>query len=467
MPSASSAAPARRPQRRLTRCLASAEKASCGSPNCPPSLSRAKAHCQHCPLRTARQAGVLERAEPCGVWGGEIFHHRAIIARKRPRGRSARTRPDAGKGHCGRPNGPERRSCIHSSFSSWLLSTSRTSSRRRMTRGARVRPAALGHEHPGQERGSACPARRPDSNAGQQPSQPPSQPPAAPALGLTDLVEGRIQTPGTCQRRLNGKIVITARSCGNPVPVSGRGRARVFCGDACSRRFRNAARPAGGDAGAVSSGQAADPLGALEALIRQAGSVVTLARGQVAALDPGVVAAQLAEAEAAGRRAEARAVTAEARAAEAEQEMLAALEAAQAAHRGQEAAGAGARRAGEETAQARRELAEEAALARADAKAALARAGRLPAEAAGIAETARAERDQAGRTRGWRSTATPRTAAARPAPPTGTPAAAPTSTTGSARLTRSSRFSRICRSTSRTRIALMMQSVALARGLLQ
>jgi hypothetical protein len=46
----------------------------------------------------------------------------------------------------------------------------------------------------------------------------------------------------------------------------------------------------------VPLGQAADPLGALEALIRQAGSLVALARGQVAALDPEVVAAQLAEA---------------------------------------------------------------------------------------------------------------------------------------------------------------------------
>lgn len=72
----------------------------------------------------------------------------------------------------------------------------------------------------------------------------------------------------------------------------------------------------------MSPGQAADSLGALEALIRQAGPLVALALGQVAALDPEVVAAQLAEAEAARRRAEARAVTAEARAAEAEQEML-------------------------------------------------------------------------------------------------------------------------------------------------
>ena len=162
--------------------------------------------------------------------------------------------------------------------------------------------------------------------------------------------------------------------CGNLVPVSGRGRTRVFCGDACSRRFHNAARPAGGDGGAVPPGQAADPLGALEALIRQAGPLVALARGQVAALDAEVVAAQLAEAEAARRRAEARAVTAEARAAEAGQEMLAALEAAEAAHHGREAAEAEARRARAETAQARRELAEEVARARADAEAALARA---------------------------------------------------------------------------------------------
>jgi len=153
--------------------------------------------------------------------------------------------------------------------------------------------------------------------------------------------------------------------CGNLVPVSGRGRIRVFCGDACSRRFHNAARPAGGDGGAVPPGPAADPLGALEALIRQAEPLVALARGQVAALDPEVVAAQLAEAEAARCRAEARAVTVEARAAEAGQEMLAALEAAEAARHGREAAETEARRARAETAQARRELAEEVARARA------------------------------------------------------------------------------------------------------
>lgn len=69
----------------------------------PDELERAKACCQQCPLRTACLAGALERAEPYGVWGGEIFRQGAVIARKRPRGRPPRTRPNGGKGHRGRP----------------------------------------------------------------------------------------------------------------------------------------------------------------------------------------------------------------------------------------------------------------------------------------------------------------------------------------------------------------------------
>ena len=37
--------------------------------------------------RDACLAGALDRAEPWGVWGGEIFERGAVIARKRPRGR--------------------------------------------------------------------------------------------------------------------------------------------------------------------------------------------------------------------------------------------------------------------------------------------------------------------------------------------------------------------------------------------
>jgi len=111
----------------------------------------------------------------------------------------------------------------------------------------------------------------------------------------TDLVtESALPSGGAGLGGETGQRGCKRPGCGNVVPVSGRGRARVFCSDACSRRFHNAARSAGGEGGALSSGQAADPLVALDALVRQAGALITLVRGQVAALDAEVVAAQLA-----------------------------------------------------------------------------------------------------------------------------------------------------------------------------
>ena len=53
----------------------------------PVELERAKALCADCPIRRECLAAALERQEPWGVWGGEIFERGAIIARKRPRGR--------------------------------------------------------------------------------------------------------------------------------------------------------------------------------------------------------------------------------------------------------------------------------------------------------------------------------------------------------------------------------------------
>jgi len=53
----------------------------------PDDLERAKVLCAACPARAACLAGALERSEPWGVWGGEIFDHGMVIARKRPRGR--------------------------------------------------------------------------------------------------------------------------------------------------------------------------------------------------------------------------------------------------------------------------------------------------------------------------------------------------------------------------------------------
>ena len=43
-----------------------------------------------CPLRRPCLAGAVERGEPCGVWGGEIFERGRIIAFKRPRGHPGR-----------------------------------------------------------------------------------------------------------------------------------------------------------------------------------------------------------------------------------------------------------------------------------------------------------------------------------------------------------------------------------------
>jgi WhiB family transcriptional regulator, redox-sensing transcriptional regulator len=53
----------------------------------PADVELAKALCGVCPLRHACLASALGREEPWGVWGGELFVHGAIVARKRPRGR--------------------------------------------------------------------------------------------------------------------------------------------------------------------------------------------------------------------------------------------------------------------------------------------------------------------------------------------------------------------------------------------
>ena len=57
----------------------------------PEDVLRAKALCGQCPVRAACLAGALERAEPCGVWGGELLLRGTIIATKRPRGRPRKT----------------------------------------------------------------------------------------------------------------------------------------------------------------------------------------------------------------------------------------------------------------------------------------------------------------------------------------------------------------------------------------
>ena len=53
----------------------------------PSDVEYAKTLCVACPVRALCLDGALERREPWGVWGGELFLQGVVIPRKRPRGR--------------------------------------------------------------------------------------------------------------------------------------------------------------------------------------------------------------------------------------------------------------------------------------------------------------------------------------------------------------------------------------------
>ena len=53
----------------------------------PHDVEVAKALCLTCPVQAECLAGALERREPWGVWGGQLFLQGVVIPRKRPRGR--------------------------------------------------------------------------------------------------------------------------------------------------------------------------------------------------------------------------------------------------------------------------------------------------------------------------------------------------------------------------------------------
>ncbi len=52
-----------------------------------PDIAAATAICRECPLQEPCFAGALERREPWGVWGGELFNNGKVLAQKRKRGR--------------------------------------------------------------------------------------------------------------------------------------------------------------------------------------------------------------------------------------------------------------------------------------------------------------------------------------------------------------------------------------------
>jgi WhiB family redox-sensing transcriptional regulator len=57
----------------------------------PEDVECAKALCRGCPARIACLSGAIERGEPWGVWGGELFLRGEVVPRKRPRGRPRKT----------------------------------------------------------------------------------------------------------------------------------------------------------------------------------------------------------------------------------------------------------------------------------------------------------------------------------------------------------------------------------------
>lgn len=73
------------PIQRLTPCQA--EEPEIWFAETPAGVEYAKALCQHCPFQQTCLEGALERREPWGVWGGELFDAGRVIPRKRPRGR--------------------------------------------------------------------------------------------------------------------------------------------------------------------------------------------------------------------------------------------------------------------------------------------------------------------------------------------------------------------------------------------
>lgn len=50
-------------------------------------IARAKAICARCSLVDPCLQGALERREPWGVWGGQLFFNGKVLAFKRKRGR--------------------------------------------------------------------------------------------------------------------------------------------------------------------------------------------------------------------------------------------------------------------------------------------------------------------------------------------------------------------------------------------
>ena len=58
-------------------------------------IARSKAICASCGMQKTCLDGAIERAEPDGIWGGQIVHNGAAVARRPRRGRPRKAPPVA------------------------------------------------------------------------------------------------------------------------------------------------------------------------------------------------------------------------------------------------------------------------------------------------------------------------------------------------------------------------------------
>lgn len=58
-----------------------------------PDIVQAKRICLACPVADACLQGAVQRREPWGVWGGELFLNGRVLAQKRKRGRPPKNPP--------------------------------------------------------------------------------------------------------------------------------------------------------------------------------------------------------------------------------------------------------------------------------------------------------------------------------------------------------------------------------------
>ncbi|MGN6680974.1 MAG: WhiB family transcriptional regulator [Streptosporangiaceae bacterium] len=70
-----------------TRALPCADDPDLFFAESPDDVELAKSLCSDCPVRPACLAGAVQRREPWGVWGGQLFIRGEIVPRKRGRGR--------------------------------------------------------------------------------------------------------------------------------------------------------------------------------------------------------------------------------------------------------------------------------------------------------------------------------------------------------------------------------------------